>query len=131
MMNRHPVFYCFPNLKYLESQAIVWYKVWTCITHFHSGHFTDEKDIKRTIDEAIETISKYIISYGGRFINELVNTGEFTGLEKKKIKSGFRDMVYEVGMEMGSAAYDCMKNDPSLHTQIEQHSWQEATKKVS
>ena len=87
MMNRHPVFYCFPNLKYLESQAIVWYKVWTCITHFHFGHFTDEKDIKRTIDEAIETISKYIISYGGRFINELVNTGEFTGLEKKKIKS--------------------------------------------
>ena len=95
------------------------------------GHFTDKKDIKRTIDEAIEKISKYIISHGGRFINNLINAGEFTGLEKKKIKSGFRDMVYEVGMEMGSAAYDCMSNAPSLHTQNEQPSQQEATVKVS
>lgn len=30
-----PFFYSFPSRKYLENQAIVWYKEQTCITHFH------------------------------------------------------------------------------------------------
>ncbi|MBR1834190.1 MAG: hypothetical protein IJ785_01585 [Bacteroidales bacterium] len=70
------------------------------------GHFNDVEDIKTTIDESIEAVSDKILL----MVESSVDSW-FKRNERIPINRLFRRRVQEIGEEMGSAAYDCMKEE--------------------